>query len=81
MVLLVAAIFAVPGLFLGGVSAIFEAQYPGIVIQAVGLTFATCFSLLGAYKSGMIKVTENFKLGVAAATGGLFLFYFINIFI
>ena len=46
----------------------------GIVIQAVGLTFATCFSLLGAYKSGMIKVTENFKLGVAAATGGLFYF-------
>ncbi|RAP29303.1 hypothetical protein DID76_04210 [Candidatus Marinamargulisbacteria bacterium SCGC AG-414-C22] len=66
------------GLFLGGISAIFEAQYPGIVLQAVGLTFSTCFCLLGAYKSGMIKVTENFKLGVAAATGGLFMFYFIS---
>ena len=66
------------GLTLGGISAQLEMLYPGIVIQAVGLTCATCFSLLGAYKSGMIKVTENFKLGVAAATGGLFLFYMIS---
>ena len=68
------------GLFIGGLSAKIELIYPGIVIQAVGLTFATLFSLLGAYKSGMIKVTENFKLGVAAATGGLFLFYLISFF-
>mgnify|MGYP001185191279 CR=1 FL=1 len=66
------------GLFIGGLSASFEAMYPGIVIQAVGLTFSTLFCLLGAYKSGMIKVTENFKLGVAAATGGICLFYFIT---
>ncbi len=67
------------GLFLGGISAIFEAQYPGIVIQAVFLTFATLFSLLFAYKSGLIKVTENFKLGVVAATGGIALVYFATI--
>ncbi len=63
------------GLFLGGLSAIFEANYPGIVIQAVALTFGTLFALLLAYKSGMIRATENFKLGVAAATGGIFLVY------
>ncbi len=63
------------GLFLGGLSAIFEANYPGIVMQAVALTFGTLFALLLAYKSGMIKATENFKLGVAAATGGIFLVY------
>jgi uncharacterized YccA/Bax inhibitor family protein len=63
------------GLFLGGISAIFEAQYPGIVIQAVSLTFGTLFCLLLAYRSGIIKVTENFKLGVAAATGGIALIY------
>lgn len=67
------------GLFLGGISAIFEAKYPGIVIQAVALTFGTLFSLLLAYKSRLIKVTENFKLGVAAATGGIFLIYLANI--
>jgi uncharacterized YccA/Bax inhibitor family protein len=63
------------GLFLGGISAIFEAQYPGIVIQAVSLTIGTLFCLLLAYRSGVIKVTENFKLGVAAATGGIALIY------
>ena len=74
-----APIYAVcQGLLLGGLSALFERQYPGIVTQAVGLTFGVAFCLLGAYKSGMIKVTENFRMGVAAATGGLFLFYMIS---
>ena len=63
------------GLFIGGISSIFEAKYPGIVIQAVGLTFGTLFALLFAYKSGLIKATENFKLGVAAATGSIMLIY------
>ena len=45
------------GLFLGGISAIFEMQYPGIVIQAVGLTFGTLAMLLVAYKTGLIKPT------------------------
>jgi len=63
------------GLFLGGISAVFEARYPGIVIQAVTLTFGTLAALLMAYTSGLIKVTQNFRLGVAAATGGIFLVY------
>ncbi len=68
----------VEGLFLGGISAYFEAQFPGIVIQAVGLTLGTLFALLLAYKSGWIKATENFKLGVVAATGGIFLIYMVS---
>ncbi|MDR4499724.1 MAG: Bax inhibitor-1/YccA family protein [Candidatus Scalindua sp.] len=67
------------GLFLGGISSLMEARFPGIVIQAVGLTFGTLFALLFAYKSGLIKATENFKLGVAAATGGIFLMYMVNL--
>lgn len=67
------------GLFIGGVSAFFEAKFPGIVIQAVGLTFGTLFCLLAAYKSGLIKATENFKLGVTAATGAIALLYLVNI--
>lgn len=63
------------GLVLGGISSLMEARYPGIVIQAVGLTFGTLFGLLFAYRSGMIKATENFKLGVVAATGGIALVY------
>ena len=65
----------VEGLFLGAISAFFEARFPGIVMQAVMLTFGTLFALLFAYRSGLIKATENFKLGVAAATGGIFLIY------
>ena len=67
------------GLALGGVSRVFEAQVPGIVNQAVFLTFGTLAALLLAYRSGLIKPTENFKLGVAAATGGIFIFYLISL--
>src|SRR5687768_3739173 len=67
------------GFLVGGMSAIFEAAYPGIVVQAVGLTFGTLACLLLAYKSGLIKPTENFKLGVVAATGGIALLYLLNI--
>jgi len=66
------------GLFLGGLSAILEGRFHGIVIQAVGLTFGTLFFLLMAYRSGAIRATENFKLGVVAATGGIFLIYMVT---
>ena len=67
------------GLFLGAVSAMFELRFPGIVMQAVGLTFGTLAALLLAYRSGLIKATENFKLGVVAATGGIAVVYLISI--
>jgi uncharacterized YccA/Bax inhibitor family protein len=63
------------GLFLGAVSGLFQLRYPGIAFQAVALTFGTLFALLFAYKSRLIKATENFKLGVMAATGGIALLY------
>lgn len=63
------------GLFLGAISMYFERRYPGIVINAVVLTFGTLITLLLAYRSGLIKATENFKLGVTAATGGIFMLY------
>ncbi|MCB0167047.1 MAG: Bax inhibitor-1/YccA family protein [Anaerolineae bacterium] len=63
------------GLVLGGLSAIFEAQFPGIVLQAVSLTFGTMFCMLMAYSSGLIRPSEKFKLGIVAATGAIFLIY------
>jgi uncharacterized YccA/Bax inhibitor family protein len=63
------------GLFIGGLSATLDAQYPGVVIQAVGLTFGTMFCLLGAYLSGLISVTEKFRAGLLSAMGGLIVFY------
>lgn len=69
----------VEGLFLGAISAMYNAQFQGIVLQAVMLTFGIMFALLFAYRSGLIKATENFKLGVAAATGGIALIYIATI--
>jgi uncharacterized YccA/Bax inhibitor family protein len=66
------------GLFLGAISAIMEAKHPGIVFSAVSLTFGTLGALLLAYRSGLIKATENFKLGIVAATGGIFLVYLVS---
>jgi len=67
------------GLFLGGISAFFEAMYPGIVMQAVALTFAVMLAMLALYRSGWIKVTQKFRMGVMAATGGLAMFYLLSI--
>ncbi len=63
------------GLFLGSISAMYNQQFNGIVLQAVGLTFGTLLMLLFLYKSGIIKATENFKMGVFAATGAIALLY------
>lgn len=67
------------GLFLGAISASFEARMPGVVVQASLLTMATLLSLLMAYKSGFIKVTDQFRSGVVAATGGIALVYLLSI--
>ena len=69
----------VEGFFLGAISALYNHLYEGIVMQAVMLTFGTLFALLFAYRSGLIKATENFKLGVVAATGGIALVYLATI--
>lgn len=66
------------GLVLGGLSAVFDLRYPGIAVQAVGLTFGTLFVLLLAYSSRLIRVTDKFRLGVVAATGGIMVFYLIQ---
>lgn len=69
----------VEGFFLGGISAMYSHLYQGIVLQAVMLTVGTLFAMLFAYRSGLIKVTEKFKLGVVAATGGIMLVYLATI--
>lgn len=69
----------IEGVVIGGISAIAEAQFQGIVFQAASLTFGTLLALLVAYRTGVIKVTERFRLGVVAATGGIFVVYLISI--
>ena len=71
---------AFEGLALGGISHIYMEQFPysGIVQQAIFLTFGIFGSLLFAYKTKIIKASENFKLGVFAATSGIFIVYLIS---
>ncbi|WP_096186698.1 Bax inhibitor-1/YccA family protein [Evansella halocellulosilytica] len=69
----------VKGLAVGGISAFFEAEFPGIVIQAVSLTFAVLFTLLLLYKARVIRVTKKFRTMVMAATGAIFIVYLVNI--
>lgn len=66
------------GLFLGGISALFEAAYPGLVVQAVLLTFGVTASILIMYMTRLIRATKKFRTGIMAATGGIFLVYLVS---
>jgi uncharacterized YccA/Bax inhibitor family protein len=73
-----APIYAVlEGLVLGAFSSVLNRAYPGIVAQAVGLTFGVMAVMLIAYRSRLIQATEKFKIGIIAATGGIALFYLV----
>jgi uncharacterized YccA/Bax inhibitor family protein len=69
----------IEGVFVGVISARYAALYNGIVLQAALLTLGILFALLFAYQSRLIKATENFKLGLVAATGGIALVYLASI--
>jgi uncharacterized YccA/Bax inhibitor family protein len=66
------------GLFLGGMSAVFESAYSGIVLQAVALTIGTLLLLLTVYATGLVPVTQGFRAGVFAATGAIALVYLVS---
>ena len=66
------------GLFIGAISAFFELAYPGIVIQAVGATFVTALTCLALYKYRIVKVTQQFRSVVIAATLAILTFYLIS---
>ncbi|HEY3371946.1 MAG TPA: Bax inhibitor-1/YccA family protein [Prolixibacteraceae bacterium] len=74
-----APIYAVcQGLFLGAVSAMFEAMYPGLVMRAVSLTFGVFVIMLLLFRSGTIQVTDKFRTVIIAATGGIALVYLVS---
>jgi uncharacterized YccA/Bax inhibitor family protein len=69
------------GLALGGISKLYaDAFEKGIVPQAIMLTLGILFALLFAYKTKIIRATENFKLGVFAATAGIGIVYLVSFF-
>jgi uncharacterized YccA/Bax inhibitor family protein len=66
------------GLALGGISALFEGIYPGIVLNAVGLTLGVLITMLVVYAAGIIRVTERFQMMVMSAGGAIMLVYFVT---
>ena len=70
---------ALEGLVVGGISRIFEFEFDGIVLQAILLTLGVFGVMLLLYATRIIKVTENFRLGVIAATGAIMLTYLVDI--
>lgn len=70
------------GFFLGGISVIvnnmFAAEYPGIVMQAVGLTFAVALGMLALYSFRVIRATKKFRAMIYSATLGILIFYVIT---
>jgi uncharacterized YccA/Bax inhibitor family protein len=70
---------ALEGLAIGGFSALLERRYPGIAIQAVGLTFGVLAVLLVAYRTGLIRVTQRFRAIVVGATGAIAVLYLATI--
>lgn len=74
-----APVYAVAeGVFLGAISANYESYYDGITLQAALLTMGIFVALLLAYRTRLIKATENFKLGVFAATAGIAIVYLLS---
>jgi uncharacterized YccA/Bax inhibitor family protein len=74
-----APVYAVfEGLLLGGISAIFESMYGGIVMRAVLLTLAVFMAMLFLYRSGIIKVTRKLQMGIFAATAGIAVVYLVS---
>lgn len=66
------------GLFVGGVSAVFEASYPGIVSMAVMGTFAALFSMLVLYKIGAIRCTDKFRSVIFISTCSIAVIYLVD---
>ncbi|MCR4880476.1 MAG: Bax inhibitor-1/YccA family protein [bacterium] len=66
------------GLAIGGISCLMEAQFPGIVYQAVLGTFAVFFTVLALYASRIIVVTEKVRGVIFSATLAVMLVYLVS---
>jgi len=63
------------GLFLGIVSAAYNAQFNGIVFNAVAGTMLVFFVMLVVYRTGLIKMSRGLMVGIFSATAAIALLY------
>lgn len=76
---LILAYAALEGLFLGAISMVFEAQYSGIVMQAVLATVSTFAAVLLLFRSGKVRNTPKFQRIVMVALVGYLVFSVVNL--
>ena len=75
-----APIYAIlQGIFIGGLSMVMEQRFPGIVQQAVLLTFGVMFALLAGYQTRIIRPSQTFRSIIVSATLGIAIIYFLNL--
>lgn len=67
------------GLCLGGISAVFEQSYQGIVVQAVAGTFAALFSMLILYRANIIKCSDKFRSVIFISTCSIAVIYLVDL--
>ncbi len=70
---------ALEGLFLGGLTTLFEVSYPGIAIQAFVLTAGVFCTMLVIYRMGLIPVNDNTRIILFSAMGGVFIIYMLSL--
>jgi len=66
------------GLFIGGISLVINTMYPGVALQAVSATFVTFVVCFVLYRFRIVKVTEQFRSVVIAATLAIATYYVIT---
>lgn len=88
-----APVYAVTkGAFLGSVSLMVATYFvppieghpgaqTGIIFQAIVLTFGILFSLLAAFRAGLVRIGETMKMCMLAALGGVFLLFIVGLLI
>lgn len=67
------------GMFLGAISAMYEARFQGLVLQAVLLTFGVFLALLAIHTLRLVRMTDKLRMGIFAATSGIGLVYLATI--
>lgn len=76
---LIVAYTVAQGVFLGGISKVFEAQWSGIVLQAVLATVCTFAACLWLFRSGRVRVTPRFTRWLLFAMVGYLVFSLVNL--
>ena len=69
----------ITGTWVGAISHVYNLEYDGIVLQAIGATFGVLAMMLFLYATRIVEVTDKLRMGIIMATGGIMLVYLFTI--